>query len=432
MTVDQDTIFALATAPGKAGVAVVRLSGSRVSDAAKVLFGDLPKPRAASLRVLRDPIGVRLDEALVLYFPLKASFTGEEVLELQLHGSVAVVNQVLRVLGDIEGLRLAEPGEFTRRALENGCMDLAQVEGLADLIEAETEAQRRQALRVLAGDLGKTADVWRQDLIRAAALIEATIDFVDEDVPVDVTPEVTALLEKTLEKLKSEIAGVSVAERIRTGFEVAILGAPNVGKSTLLNALAGRDAAITSEIAGTTRDVIEVRMDLKGLPVTILDTAGLRETNDVVEGIGIERAKQRAAQADLRVYLVHSDEEVALELEEEDILLRSKSDISGATGDSISAVTGHGVNELVDRIADILAQRSARSGVASRERHRVAMQNAVSSIQSAMSHFSNGESFYDLGAEDLRSAVWALDSIVGRIDVENLLDVIFSSFCIGK
>jgi tRNA modification GTPase len=311
-------------------------------------------------------------------------------------------------------------------------MDLAQVEGLADLIEAETEAQRRQALRVLAGDLGKTADVWRQDLIRAAALIEATIDFVDEDVPVDVTPEVTALLEKTLEKLKSEIAGVSVAERIRTGFEVAILGAPNVGKSTLLNALAGRDAAITSEIAGTTRDVIEVRMDLKGLPVTILDTAGLRETNDVVEGIGIERAKQRAAQADLRVYLVHSDEEVALELEEEDILLRSKSDISGATGDSISAVTGHGVNELVDRIADILAQRSARSGVASRERHRVAMQNAVSSIQSAMSHFSNGESFYDLGAEDLRSAVWALDSIVGRIDVENLLDEIFSSFCIGK
>ena len=261
MSVEQDTIFALATAPGKAGVAVVRLSGTRVSEAADLLCGGLPSPRLASLRVLKDGEGRRLDEALVLYFPEKASFTGEAVLELQLHGSVAVVNQVLRVLSNIEGLRLAEPGEFTRRALENGCMDLAQVEGLADLIEAETEAQRQQALRVLSGDLGKIAEVWRNDLIRAAALIEATIDFADEEVPVDVTPEVNALLSETRKTLEREIAGVSVAERIRTGFEVAILGAPNVGKSTLLNALAGREAAITSEIAGTTRDVIEVRMD---------------------------------------------------------------------------------------------------------------------------------------------------------------------------
>lgn len=432
MTGASDTIFALATAPGKAGVAVVRLSGDGIYDAAKVLFGEMPAPRVAQLRVLRDPTGVRLDEALVLYFPEKASFTGEAVLELQLHGSVAVVNQVLRVLSDIDGHRLAEPGEFTRRALENGCMDLAQVEGLADLIEAETEAQRRQALRVLSGDLGKTADVWRRDLIRAAALIEATIDFVDEDVPVDVTPEVNELLDKTVEKLRSEINGVSVAERIRTGFEVAILGAPNVGKSTLLNVLAGRDAAITSEIAGTTRDVIEVRMDLKGLPVTILDTAGLRSTEDVVEGIGIQRAKDRAEQADLRVYLVAGDEDVEIDLQEGDILLRSKSDISGESQGAISALTGHGVSELVALISDSLSQRTARSGVASRERHRVAMQSAVASITSARAHIANGEEFYDLGADDLRSAVWALDSIVGRIDVENLLDEIFSSFCIGK
>lgn len=432
MSVEQDTIFALATAPGKAGVAVVRLSGTRVSLAADLLCGGLPSPRLASLRVLKDGEGRRLDEALVLYFPEKASFTGEAVLELQLHGSVAVVNQVLRVLSDIEGLRLAEAGEFTRRALENGCMDLAQVEGLADLIEAETEAQRQQALRVLSGDLGKTAEIWRTDLIRAAALIEATIDFADEDVPVDVTPEVNALLSETRKTLEREISGVSVAERIRTGFEVAILGAPNVGKSTLLNALAGREAAITSEIAGTTRDVIEVRMDLNGLPVTMLDTAGLRETDDVVEGIGIERARQRAEQADLRIYLITGEDSVDFSLQDEDLIVRAKSDLDGGTGLAISAKTGAGITELVAKVTSILSERSAQSGVASRERHRVAMQSALAKIDVAIAHFDKGETYYDLGADDLRSAVRALDSIVGRIDVENLLDEIFSSFCIGK
>ena len=432
MSVEQDTIFALATAPGKAGVAVVRLSGTRVSVAADLLCGGLPSPRQASLRVLKDGEGRRLDEALVLYFPEKASFTGEAVLELQLHGSVAVVNQVLRVLSDIEGLRLAEPGEFTRRALENGCMDLAQVEGLADLIEAETEAQRQQALRVLSGDLGKTAEVWRTDLIRAAALIEATIDFADEDVPVDVTPEVNALLSETRKTLEREITGVSVAERIRTGFEVAILGAPNVGKSTLLNALAGREAAITSEIAGTTRDVIEVRMDLNGLPVTMLDTAGLRETDDVVEGIGIERARQRAEQADLRIYLITGKDAVDFALQDDDLIVSSKSDLESGTGLAISAKTGAGISDLVAKVTSVLSERSARSGVASRERHRIAMQLALANIDIAMAHFSKGETYYDLGADDLRSAVRALDSIVGRIDVENLLDEIFTSFCIGK
>ena len=430
MTASQDTIFALATAPGKAGVAVVRLSGPDVGKAADLLFGVLPPARTAVLRRLVDEAGRSLDEALVLYFPEKASFTGEEVLELQLHGSVAVVNAVLRVLSDIDGLRLAEPGEFTRRALENGCMDLAQVEGLADLIESETEAQRRQALRVLSGDLGRTADQWRQDLIRAAALIEATIDFVDEDVPVDVTPEVSELLERTLIKLKTEVAGVAVAERIRSGFEVAILGAPNVGKSSLLNVLAGREAAITSEIAGTTRDVIEVRMDLNGLPVTLLDTAGLRETDDVVESMGIDRAKERAEQADLRVYLSLDNEQPEVGLRDGDIAVKSKVDITGEVG--ISARTGQGIPELIQDITGVLSQRSARSGIASRERHRIAMQNAAESIEHAMGKIALGEAFYDIGADDLRSAVRALDSIVGRIGVENLLDEIFSSFCIGK
>ncbi|MCE8471849.1 50S ribosome-binding GTPase, partial [Rhodovulum sulfidophilum] len=222
-----------------------------------------------------------------------ASFTGEDVVEFQCHGSPATVSALLSALGCIDGLRLAEPGEFTRRALENGVLDLAQVEGLGDLLEAETEAQRRQALRVLSGALGAKVDRWREALIRAAALLEATIDFADEDVPVDVTPEVTGLLDEVAASLRSEIDGVSVAERIRDGFEVAIVGPPNAGKSTLLNHLAGREAAITSEHAGTTRDVIEVRMDLDGLPVTFLDTAGLRESADEVETIGIARAVAR-------------------------------------------------------------------------------------------------------------------------------------------
>jgi tRNA modification GTPase len=373
-----------------------------------------------------------LDQALVLYFPKKNSFTGEAVLELHLHGSTAVVNAVLRELSEMEGLRLADPGEFTRRALENGCLDLAQVEGLADLIDAETEAQRRQALRVLSGDLGDLAGKWRTDLIRAAALIEATIDFADEDVPVDVTPEVTALLSSVRTELDREIAGVETAERIRTGFEVAILGAPNAGKSTLLNALAGREAAITSEYAGTTRDVIEVRMELNGLPVTLLDTAGLRETDDHVEGIGIQRARERAEAADLRLFLRSEGEELDFTPLPNDIIRAAKADTLDDPENAISGKTGYGVTELVSEITEKLSVQSGRSGVATRERHRIAMKRASENLDSGRAILALGPDHYDIGAEELRSAIRALDSIVGHVDVENLLDEIFSSFCIGK
>ncbi|MDO6481676.1 tRNA uridine-5-carboxymethylaminomethyl(34) synthesis GTPase MnmE [Shimia thalassica] len=427
-----DTIFALATAPGKAGVAVVRVSGSLAQNAGKTLFGVLPEPRMASLRLLKDREGRRLDQALVLFFKEKSSFTGEDVLELHLHGSVAVVNAVLRELSDMDGLRLAEAGEFTRRALENGCLDLSQVEGLADLIDAETEAQRRQALRVLSGDLGNLAGQWRENLIRAAALIEVTIDFADEEVPVDVSPEVNDLLSGVQVQLSKEIEGVETAERIRTGFEVAILGAPNVGKSTLLNALAGREAAITSEFAGTTRDVIEVRMELNGLPVTLLDTAGLRETEDHVEGIGIERAKERAANADLRVFLIESGEKPDFEPICGDIVRAAKADTLEDVRDAVSGKTGQGVNELVRDITEVLSSKAARSGIATRERHRRAMLGAQDSLTSARAVVALGPDSYEIAAEEIRTAIRALDSIVGRVDVENLLDEIFSSFCIGK
>jgi len=427
-----DTIFALSTAPGKAGVAIIRMSGPQAVSALSALNADVPPPRLASLRLLRDAEGVRLDEALVLVFPEQHSFTGEQVVELQCHGSPAVTAAILTSLSGIEGLRAADPGEFTRRALENGRLDLAQVEGLADLIDAETEAQRRQALRVFSGDLGKRAEEWRQYLIRAAALLEATIDFADEDVPVDVSPEVTQLVAQVRESLEKEIAGVQTAERVRIGFEVAIVGAPNVGKSTLLNSLAGREAAITSEYAGTTRDVIEVRMDLSGLPVTLLDTAGIRETSDAVESIGVDRARQRAAQADLRVFLLDQGATPDIPPGPDDIILRAKADLLSDPTDAISGVTGYGVPALIASITDTLQTRSSVIGIATRLRHKLAMERAVSSLVSAQPLIAQGETHADIAAEELRTAIRALDSLVGRIDVENILDEIFASFCLGK
>ncbi len=427
-----DTIFALASAQGRAGVSVVRISGPEAQHAASVLCGPLPSPRHPALRAVRDIQGGLIDHALVLVFAAPHSFTGEDVVELQVHGSIAVVWAVLDALAATNCARLAEPGEFTRRALENEKMDLAQVEGLADLIDAETEAQRKQAVRVLSGALGAKVESWRTDLIRAAALLEATIDFADEEVPVDVTPEVSSLLEKVSAGLSEEIAGSFVAERIRLGFEVALVGAPNAGKSTLLNRLAGRDAAITSEIAGTTRDVIEVRMDLNGLPVTFLDTAGLRDSDDTIETIGIARAIERAKQADLRVFLTEEGGALLLAPEKGDIVLRAKADLVPDAEGGVSGLTGQGVSELMARITDELQYRSAAAGLATHARHRSAMQRASDDLSAALMQVAHGPVVYDIAAEELRSAIRALEALVGRVDVENLLDEIFSSFCLGK
>lgn len=426
-----DTIFALASARGKAGVAVVRLSGP-VSHAAVARFCAVPPLRRASLRRLIWQNEV-LDDALVLLFGAGASFTGEDSAELQLHGSTAVVSAVLRALSQIDGLRMAEPGEFTRRALENGCLDLTQVEGLADLIDAETESQRKQAQRVLSGALGQRVEGWRRDLLRAAALIEATIDFADEDVPVDVTPEVSGLVSGLLASLRQEIAGARAAERIRDGFEVAIVGAPNVGKSTLLNALAGREAAITSDIAGTTRDVIEVRMDLEGLAVTLLDTAGLRDSSDQIERIGIERAIARAGAADLRVFLLsHAGEAPMMQPLPEDIVLVGKSDTLVSQEGAISGKTGAGLDALIAAISSRLAGRAASAGLLIRERQRIALERSIIALESVQTALDRSTYLPELVAAELRSAMRALEALVGRIDVESLLDEIFSSFCIGK
>ena len=426
-----DTIFALASAQGKAGVSVVRLSGPDAFAVASQIC-PLAVPRVAALRTFRTRDGEVLDQGLLLCFEKGSSFTGEEVVEFHVHGSTAVVRALLRELAGSGLARLAEPGEFTRRALENDRLDLIDVEGLADLIDSETDAQRQQAVRILSGELRNGLELCRKELIRAAALLAVTIDFADEDVPVDVTTDVLGALTVVSDYLKKELRGYHAAERVRVGFEVAIVGAPNVGKSTLLNALAGREAAITSEIAGTTRDVIEVRMELGGLAVTLLDTAGLRDTDDAVEKMGVALARKRADAADLRVILVLPGQSLPLEPSADDLVLTAKADKFPGCSPSISGLTGEGVEELVSAVSDRLTTRAAGAGLVTRERQRAALTVALDYLGQAYGMVEKGPVHYEFAAEELRGVIRSLDVVVGRIDVENLLDDIFSRFCLGK
>lgn len=428
-----DTIYALASARGKAGVSVIRVSGEKARDVLRDIAGDIPETRRASLRRLRDENGRTLDEALVLSFDRGASFTGEASAELHVHGGAAVVSAVLDRLARIPGCRLAEPGEFTRRALENDRLDLAQVEGLGELIEAETEAQRILAMRVFSGALGAKVEAWRGALVSAAASLEVTMDFADEEVPETAADGVADLIRTVIRELRDEIRGSAAAERIRDGFEVAIVGPPNIGKSTLLNRLAGRDAALTSELAGTTRDVVEVRMDLRGLPVTLLDTAGLRETEDSVETMGIERARARAAAADLRIFLVEgADSEPEMYAASEDVVAVGKADLGAGRAFAVSGLTGEGVDELIERVASTLETRAGAAMTATRERHRNAMTAALERLEDAAERLSEESWETEVIAEEIRAGIRSLESLVGRVDVDHVLDEVFARFCIGK
>lgn len=424
-----DTIVALATARGRAGVAVVRVSGPDAWEVCRRIAGAVPPVRQASLRALRDAQGGLIDHGLVLVFEADASFTGERVCEFQIHGSVAVVAALLRACLAIPGVRAAEAGEYTRRAFFAGRLDLTQVEALADLIEAETEAQRLQALAVLEGSAAAVVEALRDDLMQALAMLEAALDFVDQELPDDMVALVEAPLARVCELLRSQIAGRRSAEAIRDGFEVAIIGPVNAGKSSLLNALAGREAALTSSVAGTTRDVIEVRMDIGGLPVTLIDTAGLREAGDEIEALGIERGKARARKADLRVYLKALPEDDAQELQEGDIVVQGKVDVFGRPG--ISALTGEGIPELLSAIEGRLQARSRQSSVFTRERHFHQISLALDHVVRALGVLPV-LSRWDLVCEEVRQAQRCLDGILGRVDVEDILGRIFSSFCIGK
>ena len=426
-----DTIFALASAPGKAGISIVRLSGPLAINVAEKLTKSKLKEKQPNLRVIYDSDNHFIDQALILIFRKPYSFTGENVVEFHLHGSSAVVSSVIKLLGNFKGLRSAEAGEFTRCALENGKIDLAQVEGLADLIDAETDAQHKQAARIFNGALGEKTKDWRAKLVKAGALLVATLDFADEEVPEEVTPEVEKLINMVLSDLDKEIIGVHTAERIRSGFEVAIVGAPNLGKSTLLNYLVGRDAAITSNVSGTTRDVIEVKLDLRGLPVTILDTAGIRKSDDKVEEIGISRALERSSLSDLRIVLTEDGEyPVGLKKRDTDIICIAKDDQGNRGG--VSGKTGAGIDRLKNNIWDILNNKAQYVGIATRERHKSSMVNAKKFLGNAVVSLRDGPEYYDITAEEIRAATSALDSLIGRIGVEDVLDEVFSSFCLGK
>ena len=432
-----DTIFALATARGRAGIAVVRVSGPGAFGAAAALAGVRPEPRRPTVRWLRQPAdGRRLDEALVLGFAAPASFTGEDVVELQLHGGPAVVRSVLEALAGIDGLRQAEPGEFTRRALVNGRLDLAQVEGLGDLIAAETAAQQRLAVRMLDGALSRLGVAWGEELVRALASIEVGIDFADEELPAGLDAAAREGLGRVAASMDHELAGSRVAERIRDGFEVALVGPPNVGKSTLLNALAGREVALTSELAGTTRDVIEVRLDLDGLALTLLDTAGLRDPGERIEALGIERARRRAAAADLRVFLVDTAGEVAalrVAPQPDDIVALARADLRTETEAlAVSGLTGKGIDRLLAAVSAALAGRAASAGTVSHARQREAVERARAALGRADAELARPEPRAEIAAEELRAALRALDFLLGRVDVEAVLDVVFQSFCLGK
>jgi tRNA modification GTPase len=431
------TIFAPATARGRAGVAIVRVSGPMAGRSLEALGGTIPVARAARFAALADPAtGETIDRGLVLWFPGPASFTGEDVAEFHVHGGPAVVAALLAALGRVEDCRLAEPGEFTRRAFLNGKLDLTQAEGLGDLIAAETAAQRRQALGQMAGGFARLAENWARRLVRTLAHIEAAIDFPDEDLPDDLLGPARNVAEGLEREIRHRLADGRRGEILRDGLSVALIGPPNSGKSSLMNALAGRDAAIVSAQAGTTRDVIEVHLDLGGYPVILADTAGIREGADPIEAEGIRRARARAAAADLRLLVLDAGAPEAVAgftdlLDAATLLVWNKTDLAAAPagGLAVSATTGEGLSALVDaltgRAEGVLA--GADAPIVTRERHRVALEACAGSLGRAVAGQDPA-----LVAEDLRLAVRALGRITGRVDVEDLLDVIFRDFCIGK
>ena len=443
-----DTILALASGPGLAAIAVIRVSGPRTRDALEAFCGGVPPPRHAALRDIGPPRASKLDRGLVLFFSAPASFTGEDMAELQLHGSRAVTRAVIDALLTLPGIRLAEPGAFARRAFENGKLDLTEVEGLADLIAAETEAQRGQALAQSEGSLRRLYEGWRADLLGAQALMEAGLDFADEaDVATDVSVKAGAIVAVLLDSIARHLAD-NRGERLRDGVRIVIAGPPNAGKSSLLNALAKRDVAIVSEEAGTTRDVIEVHLDLAGIPVILTDTAGIREAQGKVEEAGIERALARVEDADLVLWLVDATApawSAPLDVRGTtvgqvwttggQVCVLNKIDLatvaSGPDRIEISAKTGAGVDRLIAALAARaaqLAETGTGSPLMTRARHRTELESA----QAALDRFGDSSLSPELKAEELRIAARHLGRLTGHIDVEEVLGAIFAEFCIGK
>jgi tRNA modification GTPase len=457
---DRSTIFALSSGRPPAAIAVVRVSGPQARPVLEKLIGRVPAPRQAALARVREPgSGDIIDEGLALWFPAPRSETGEDMAELQLHGGHAVIAQVLDALGKIEGCRLAQPGEFTRRAFEHGKLDLTAVEGLGDLIAAETPAQRRQAFRQLKGLIGNRAEDWRKRLVEALALVEARIDFSDEaDVPEDLVAPAAQIARGLRDEIMTALADQHRGERLRAGLVVAIAGPPNAGKSTLFNRLARREAAIVSPYAGTTRDIIEVHLELDGYPVTLLDTAGIRESVEPIEQEGMRRARERAASADLVLWVTdvsvddRRNKDVAPRAEGVPLwLIKNKIDLvpnqAKAAIDktktnnselefifSISATRGEGLDAVSSALARFAADSFAggEASVVTRARHRRTLEETVAAIGYALAEAAAKDPREELIAEELRRAATSLGRLTGRVDVEDVLDAIFRDFCIGK
>jgi tRNA modification GTPase len=456
----EQTIFALSSGRPPSAIAIVRVSGPEAATALTLLAGKIPLPRMATRALLRDGHQQPIDDAVVLWFPGPASATGEDVAEFHVHGGRAVLAALFAMLSALDHMRAAEPGEFTRRAFENGKLDLTEAEGLDDLIHADTDRQRSQALRQLKGLLGDRARDWRAQIIEASALIEAGIDFSDEgDVPAELIAPALAKIKTLLGEIRQVLAEQGRSERLREGLVVAIAGPPNVGKSTLMNQLARREVAIVSPHAGTTRDIIEVQLDLDGYPVTVIDTAGIRETDDPVEQEGVRRARARAAEADLVLWLLDATHEKNLDEGAAPVwVVRNKIDLDAVESDAaglkldaaiprwptgvskqgltsadfaISASRGDGIAELISALVGFAQSYfgSGEGGLISRQRQRKLLEQTVVSLRRSTSVIEHGE---ELAAEDLRIAARSLGQLLGRVDVEDLLDVIFRDFCIGK
>jgi tRNA modification GTPase len=434
------TIFALATPAGRSGVAVIRLSGSRAGSAAKALTGkELPAHGGFHFTAFRTLSGELIDRGLVLYFKAPNSFTGEEVVELHTHGSLAVIRQMLDALGTIEGLRPAEAGEFTRRAFINGKLDLTQAEGLADLIEATTDQQKSQAMRQLEGSLSQYYEELRRRMVQALAHMEAYIDFPDEEIPESVLQGLTGEVDELRATIETALRDDRRGQALREGLHIVILGAPNAGKSSLLNMLSKKEAAIVSHTAGTTRDVIEVQMDIAGFPVVLTDTAGLRESDDAIEAEGIRRAMARAGQADITIILfdgtqAEADAATAALIDTRSIIVHTKADsehtlppMAGAL--SVSAKTGQGIEALMETLAERTSAffSDGSAPMITRARHKALLGEALGHLQRFCV-----DAPLELSCEELRRAALSIGKITGKIEVDDVLDHVFRQFCIGK
>ena len=432
---ENNTIFALSTSPGKAGIAIIRLSGSKAFAIVKELIGSVPPPKIAKVCYL-SYLDELIDQALVICFKEKNSYTGEDVAEFHVHGSNAVIKKLFNVLENDFGLSIANPGEFTRRALENGCLDLSQVESVIDLINAETEAQQKQALRVLSGSIGYKTNEWRHRLVNMLSYCEVMIDFSDEEVPGNTINEIEENLIQLLTDLEKELKNHKCSELVRDGFDIVIIGKPNVGKSSLLNYLAGKEKAIVSEHAGTTRDLIEVSIDLGGYRINFFDTAGIHKSDNPVEKIGIDKAIRKSKEAYMRIFLLENNDISDfphIKCQPNDLQFGAKSDLQDHKLHSgISGKTGDGVDTMLENIKNKIAYETRYSSILTNERHKKIIERTISSLYLVQNEIMSDNLKIEIVAECVRASIIQLDLLIGKINVEDVLGNIFSSFCIGK